>query len=77
MEPPVHHLSDLFDQLGLPSDPPAIQAFIQRHRSPGRAIALADAPFWTPAQAQFLRQGLQEDADWSEKIDQLAVMLGT
>lgn len=75
MESPVHHLSDLFDQLGLPSDSSAITAFIQRHRPLPQATTLADAPFWTAAQAQFLRQGLQDDADWAEKIDQLATML--
>ena len=35
----------------------------------------ADAPFWTPAQADFLRQALAEDADWSEEVDELAVLL--
>ena len=35
----------------------------------------ADAAFWTPAQAQFLREEFTEDADWAERVDQLNVML--
>ena len=38
-------------------------------------IALADAFFWTPAQAAFLREKIQEDADWAEIVDQLNLML--
>lgn len=77
METPVHHLSDLFAQLGLPSSPEAVDALIRTHRPLPAGLALADAPCWTPSQAQFLREQLQADADWSEKVDQLAAMLST
>jgi hypothetical protein len=75
MESPIHHLSDLFAQLGLPSDAGAIDAFIRTHRPLPGGVALPDAPFWTPGQAQFLREEMQEDADWCEKVDQLAALL--
>ena len=70
-----HSVSDLFAQLGLPNEEADIQAFVESHRPlPGDA-RLADAPFWTEAQARFLRQEILEDADWAEVIDQLNLML--
>jgi hypothetical protein len=39
------------------------------------AVRLADAPFWSQAQAQFLREEIYEDADWAEVVDQLNLML--
>ncbi|MBS0339230.1 MAG: DUF2789 domain-containing protein [Proteobacteria bacterium] len=70
-----HTLRALFDQLGLPSSVAAIDAFIAQHRPLGESVALADAPFWSPAQAQFLREEFDEDADWAELVDQLNVRL--
>ncbi|CAG0970025.1 hypothetical protein RHDC4_01218 [Rhodocyclaceae bacterium] len=71
MEAPVHDLSQLFAQLGLPSDPPAIDGFIASHGPLPAAMQLAEAPFWTPGQADFLREGMLVDADWSDVIDTL------
>ncbi len=51
-----HTFHSLFDQLGLPSTESEIQRFIAEHRPLSDAVALADASFWTPAQAQFLRE---------------------
>lgn len=70
-----HTLRALFDQLGLPSSAAAIDAFIAQHRPLADGVALADASFWTPAQAQFLREEFDEDADWAELVDQLNVRL--
>jgi hypothetical protein len=36
---------------------------------------LPDAPFWTPAQAAFLRETLQQDTDWSQQVDHLSQAL--
>mgnify|MGYP001182333735 FL=1 len=36
---------------------------------------LPEAPFWNRAQADFLRDALWNDADWSEAIDELDVLL--
>jgi hypothetical protein len=66
-----HDLATLFAQLGLPNDPASIDAFIAAHRPLPDQVALADAPFWTPAQAAFLAEELQADADWAEVIDEL------
>ena len=71
----THDLPGLFAQLGLPSGADAINGFIATHRPLADATRLADAGFWTPAQAQFLREEITEDADWAPVIDQLNVML--
>ena len=70
-----HDLKDLFEQLGLPSAPADIDAFIGKHRPLAESVALADAPFWNEAQAQFLREEIIEDADWAEMVDQLNIRL--
>lgn len=75
MELPNHSLPELFGQLGLPSDDESIETFIKTHRPISAGSAVADAPFWTPAQAQFLRDEILEDADWAPIVDQLGVLL--
>lgn len=70
-----HSLHALFKQLGLPSSGAAIDAFIAEHRPLADNVKLADAPFWSPAQSQFLREEFDEDADWIELVDQLNVRL--
>ena len=71
----THDLPGLFAQLGLPNDADAIARFVATHRPLPDATRLADAGFWTAAQAQFLREEITEDADWAPVIDQLNVML--
>ena len=75
MDKPVHRFTELFDQLGLPSDEPGIRQFLTTHTPLQADIVLADAPFWTPTQAAFLREEILEDADWAEVVDQLNVAL--
>ncbi|MEY5100296.1 MAG: hypothetical protein RJA36_3015 [Pseudomonadota bacterium] len=75
MEPFSHRFSELFAQLGLASDGQSIAAFITRHGPLAPAVRLEDAPFWTPAQSAWLREELQDDADWAELIDQLSLAL--
>ena len=75
MESGNHKFRDLFKQLGLPDESPAIEAFIAAHRGLPGDVALADAPFWSPSQAQFLRDEIGEDADWAELVDALNVSL--
>ena len=70
-----HALTELFDQLGLPSSAGDIHRFIEQHRPLSHNIELADAPFWTRAQSQFLREEVEEDADWAELVDELDAML--
>ena len=75
MEPNTHRLEDLFSQLGLPSTQDDIDAFVDQHSPLANDLQLADAPFWTASQAQFLREEIADDADWAEVVDQLSVML--
>jgi len=35
-------------------------------------MKLVDAPFWSKAQAQFLREALENDSDWVAAADGLA-----
>lgn len=75
MEKPVHFFSDLFEQLGLPSDPDSIEQFIKRHRPLPKEMALADAPCWNEGQADFLREAIEDDADWAELVDHMDVAM--
>ena len=75
MDSLTHDLNALFQQLGLPSEPEALQAFISQHSPLADAVELADAPFWNAAQASFLREQLNKDADWAEVVDQLNLLL--
>lgn len=74
MDTSPHTLGALFKQLGLPNSRQEIDAFLGSHRL-AESQALADAPFWNPAQAEFLREALEEDSDWAEEVDELAVRL--
>lgn len=71
MEESLHSMTNLFTQLGLPSEPADIQAFIESHRPLAAHVALHEAPFWTSSQADFLREQVQEDADWAGIVDRL------
>lgn len=75
MEPLTHNMSNLFAQLGLPNDPEAIKQFISMHRNLEHKILIAEAPFWTAAQASFLKEEILMDADWVIVIDELNVAL--
>jgi len=75
MEASLHTLNNLFAQLGLPNSDAEIDAFIQTHSHLAGYISLAEASYWTPAQAAFLRQEILKDADWAEVIDQLNARL--
>ena len=75
MDFPNHDLRALFAQLGLGNEPAAIDNFIASHFPLSPEIRLADADFWTPAQAGFLREELLEDADWAEVIDEFDARL--
>jgi hypothetical protein len=74
VETGVHDLPRLFYQLGLSADPSSVDAFLAAHAlEPGQAVA--EGPFWSPAQAAFLAQALAEDSEWSEAADELSVRL--
>jgi len=75
MDQTFHRFSELFSQLGLPADEQGIRHFIDTHSPLAGDVELADAPFWTPAQAALLRDEIVEDADWAEVVDQLNIAL--
>lgn len=75
MDTSKHTLSVLFQQLGLPSDQKSIESFIARYSPLPSEIAIQDAPFWSESQSQFLEEGLEEDSDWAEIIDELDALL--
>jgi hypothetical protein len=74
MDTSEHSLSGLFKQLGLPTGRADIETFLREHRL-AEGQALAKAPFWNKAQAQFLCEALADDSDWAEVADELAVLL--
>ncbi len=75
MEHNFHPFHELFEQLGLGNRPEEIAAFLRAHTPLPHDIALPDAPFWTPAQAAFLREALLADSDWAEVVDALNAAL--
>lgn len=75
MNKSTHYFKDLFAQLGLPSDELGINHFIATHAPLAENLRLAQAPFWTPAQAAFLREAILQDSDWVEVVDQLSIAL--
>jgi hypothetical protein len=77
MEKHQHSMSNLFAQLGQASDDAAIAHFIETHRPLPESMQLHEAPFWTPAQACFLRESILQDADWAEVADELNAELHT
>jgi hypothetical protein len=75
MDAPVHSMTHLFAQLGLAADAASIRSFVDAHRPLADGVTLCDAPFWSPSQAQFLREEMIEDADWAPVIDRLNAAL--
>lgn len=75
MDRPAYCLTDLFAQLGLPGDEAGMARFLAAHRPLDPHTELADAPFWSPAQADFLREEILEDASWALVVDELNLLL--
>ncbi len=75
MDTTQHNLESLFEQLGLDNSQEAIDRFISAHKPLPPDQPLPAADFWTPSQAGFLREALDEDADWAEIVDHLDAML--
>ncbi len=74
MDTSPHTLPMLFAQLGLPNSEAAMEAFVQNNHLPPD-VPLEKAAFWSAGQAQFLREAIQDDADWAEVVDQLDAQL--
>ncbi|MHB2241944.1 DUF2789 domain-containing protein [Pseudomonas monsensis] len=74
MELPTYDLKTLFDQLGLPSEGSAIDDFIEAHPLPAD-VKLIEADFWSPQQAQLLKEWLRADGEEAVMVDELNVRL--
>ncbi len=75
MDTTTHNLGALFEQLGLPADANAIKTFIHWHRPLDPKVSLHQAPWWHPAQAEFLARAIEDDSDWAEPADELDALL--
>ncbi|TKV69458.1 DUF2789 domain-containing protein [Marinobacter panjinensis] len=75
MDTSNHTFRALFEQLGMPADKQSIEDFIAKHSPLPSEIALQDAPFWSESQSQFLEEGLEDDSDWAEIIDELDALM--
>ncbi|MCY4045341.1 MAG: DUF2789 family protein [Cellvibrionales bacterium] len=69
-----HSIEVLFEQLGLDSDETAVDQFIEQHALP-QNIALDKADFWNQHQANFLREVIEDDAEWALIVDTLSILL--
>jgi hypothetical protein len=68
-------MDDLFETLGLASDPQSIASFIARHSPLDARTRIEDAPFWSGSQSAMLRRAIEDDADWAFVVDQLNALL--
>lgn len=75
METPIHSIGSLFDQLGLASTQESINRFIESNGRLSSNIELHKAAFWNTSQASFLKQVVDDDADWVEIVNQFDAML--
>lgn len=71
----THPMSELFQQLGLAHSDDAIEDFIESHRLRPDDGELYRAIFWNPAQAKFIKEAVELDADWAETVDELDARL--
>ena len=75
MGPSMHPFPQLFARLGLADDNAGIQTFIAAHSPLPDGMRLEDAPFWSPAPSQLLREERQDDADRAMVVGRLDVAL--
>ena len=69
-----YNLKTLFDQLGLPSEGPEIDSFIDAHPLDADT-KLVDAHFWSDSQRQTLQEWISKDDDRAIVFDELNVRL--
>lgn len=74
MDTSFHNMNSLFSQLGLPEDDNAIEAFVREHHLES-SVRIDQASFWSAMQSAFLKEAIQQDADWTEIVDQLDARL--
>jgi hypothetical protein len=75
MQSHVHTMTDLFLQLGLPADAPAIATFIEKHAGACQTCTLPYAKIWNDSQRDFLKEAIAEDSDWAMPAERLTSLL--
>jgi hypothetical protein len=75
MEILTHDLPALFLQLGLDNSSSAIDLFIEQHSQLESNYLLHEARFWNTSQANFLKESVDNDADWVDAVNHLDVLL--
>jgi len=68
-------LETLFEQLGLDGSEEGMERFVAEHRPLVADVDLADAPFWSPAQAGFLSEAIAQDGAWALPVGELDALL--
>jgi hypothetical protein len=68
-------MNQLFAQLGLAEDDDSIRSFIKTHRPLPMTVRLSEAPFWSAAQSQLIKQKLEDDSEWAVLVDTLNAQL--
>lgn len=74
MDTTPQDFSHLFEQLGIDSSESNIDKFIAEHKIPNNVL-LSQADFWNESQKSFLKEAIEEDAQWSELIDHLDTLM--
>ena len=74
MDTTPQDLSHLFEQLGLDNSEGSIDEFIANNQI-AKNVLISQADFWNESQKSFLREAIEEDAQWSELIDHLDAMI--
>jgi hypothetical protein len=72
---PTKTMTQLFKQLGLPSDEASIQLFISQHDGVCRGCGLVQAPIWNASQREFLQEAVAQDSEWSMMAEALMAAL--
>lgn len=72
---PAKTMTELFKQLGLPSDEASIQVFIAQNEGVCRHCGLVQAVIWTDSQRNFLKEAVADDADWALPAEALTAAL--
>jgi hypothetical protein len=72
---PAKTMTELFRQLGLPSDEASIQLFISQHDGVCRECGLVQAPIWNESQRNFLQEAVAQDSEWSMMAEALMAAL--
>lgn len=74
MDTTPQDLSHLFEQLGIDNSEDNIDKFIADNQIPNNVL-ISQANFWNESQKSFLKEAIDEDAQWSELIDHLDVLI--